>query len=149
MCLILDANLINNFRQQKENTQPLWNWLKAKKGKIVYADDPDFKSEWRQDRKNSDTNQLWSDLMSANRFKIISNTEMTESKCALKKKLKNKNYELCSNDKHIITAALAGKAKLLASLDKKLGKDFKEIIEDSRIYKGKKHYRLLEKYECP
>ena len=30
MCLVLDANLISNFRQKKQDTHPIWNWLEKK-----------------------------------------------------------------------------------------------------------------------
>ena len=30
MCLVLAANLISNFRQKKQDTHPIWNWLEKK-----------------------------------------------------------------------------------------------------------------------
>ena len=72
-----------------------------------------------------------------------------KGKSELKKILKNKNYELRSNDTHIIVAALAGKVKLLVSDDQDLGTDFKQLIDKGSIYKNKGHSHLLERYTCP
>ena len=144
MCLVLDANLISNFRQKKQDTHPIWNWLEKKGGRIISADDPVFKREWQHG-----SYQLWSDLFTFNKIKRVSSQEVMKGKSELKKILKNKNYELRSNDTHIIVAALAGKVKLLVSDDKKLGTDFKQLIDKGSIYKNKGHSHLLERYTCP
>ena len=127
----------------------IWNWLEKKGGRIIYADDPDFKREWQHGSKTGDAYQFWYGLYASNKLKRLSSQEVTKGEAELKKILKNKNYELQSDDKHIIVAALAGKVKLLVSHDKNLGTDFKQLIDKSSIYKNKGHSHLLEGYTCP
>lgn len=87
----------------------------------------------------------------ANKFKNITEAEMEKSGVDLEKILENEKYTLISKakDRHLIVAAIAGKAKRLASMDRGLGKDLAKIIKDCKIYKNKTHKRLLEGYECP
>lgn len=148
MCLILDASVSGLFMQKQASMLPIWNWLE-KKGRIVYADDQTFKQEWLLNRKRSDTYQLWQDLLTANKIKRISKTKMRDGNADLKKLLKKKNYQLQSNDRHIIVAALASKAKLLATKDIPLEKDFKRLIDSGSIYKNERHSHLLDKHPCP
>ena len=148
MCLILDANVRGLFVHKQASMLPIWNWLE-KKGRIVYADDQTFEQEWEVSRKKSDTYQLWQDLQTANKIKRLSKAEMDDGKADLKKLLKKKNYQLKSNDKHIIVAALAGKAKLLATEDRPLEQDFKRLINNRGIYKNETHSHILDKHPCP
>ena len=133
--------------QKQASMLPIWNWLE-KKGRIVYADDQTFEKEWQLNRKESDTYQLWQDLLTANKIKRISEEKMYDGNADLEKLLKKKNYQLQSNDRHIIIAALASKAKLLAAKDSPLEQDFKRLINSRGIYKNDKHSHLLDKHPC-
>lgn len=127
--------------------RPIWNWLK-KKGRIVHADDQTFKQEL-QLKTGSNTYQLWQDLRTGNKIKMLSKEGMDQGNVDLKKLLKKKNYQLQSNDRHIIVAALAGKVKLLATQDEPLQRDFKQLISRGSIYKNKEHRHLLARHPCP
>lgn len=148
MCLILDASVRGLFMQKQASMLPIWNWLE-KKGRIVYADDQTFKQEWQLNRKGSDTYQFWQNLLTANKLKRLSKVKMDKGNADLEKLLKRKNYQLQSNDRHIIVAALVGKAKLLATEDRPLEQDFKRLIDSGSIYKNEGHSHLLDKHPCP
>lgn len=148
MCLILDASVRGLFVQKQASMRPVWNWLE-KKGRIIFADDQIFKKEWQLSRKRSDTYQFWQNLLTANKIKMLSKAVMDEGNADLKKTLQKKDYQLQSNDRHIIVAALAGKAKLLVSEDEHLGQDFKRLISNSSVYKNEGHSHLLDRHSCP
>ena len=147
MCLILDANVRGLFIQGHASMRPIWNWLK-KKGRIIYADDQAFKQEWPL-KTGSDAHQFWQDLRTGNKIKMLSKKGMDQGNVDLKELLKKKNYQLRSDDRHIIAAALAGKVKLLATQDRFLQQDFKQLISRGSIYKNERHSHLLNRHPCP
>lgn len=49
MCVILDANMFGEFKDQSnEDMQPVWNWLENKNGKIAYTNTRKFDEEWER-----------------------------------------------------------------------------------------------------
>ena len=49
MCVILDANMFGEFKNQdNEDMQPVWNWLSKKNGKIAYSNTKKFDEEWER-----------------------------------------------------------------------------------------------------
>ena len=140
MCLILDADVRGLFMQKKASMRPVWNWLQ-KNGRIVFADKLKFKKEYSP--------KLIRALRRQNKLKVVSHEKVEAADNELSKILTKRNYQLRSKDKHIIVAALAGKAKLLVSEDRHLGKDFKYLVSNSSIYKNEEHSHLLDKHACP
>ena len=155
MCVILDANMFGEFKNQdNEDMQPVWNWLDKKNGKIIYSDTEKFKSEWL---KGGMKEQMRT-LTQAGKLKYVPAQEVEKKADELRDKIK-------SDDPHIIALAMIEKVKVLIvqrlpdtprtgkrrnprGADPKLQEDFKKLV-GGNVYITKSHSHLLTKDTCP
>ena len=140
MCVIIDANMAGDFVNNKEVTKPLKDWLKRKKVKLV---SPPKKTILQKEYTKVEA--FYRLLVEYQREGITKEVSEEDFRIA-EEKLCEKDFE--SNDSHIIFLAEASGAKLLASSDKKLGADFKNIIKGN-IYKKSSQKHLLNQNRCP
>ena len=143
MCIILDANCYSKYLDlSDEDMHPIRTWLESKNenAKLAYSPTKELISELSNYPKMIEP---FSALQRQNKIKIVNLRDINQEKNALRKNKSN----LKSNDLHIIALALAGNVKVLASMDEKLGRDFKTLC-NGKIYKNSKHKHLLYKCKC-
>ena len=143
MCIILDANCYNKFLDEEDkDMHPIRTWLRSSNedAKIAHSSTGKLESELKRYPKMLSELAL---LRRGDKIKTISSEELNNKKSALNE-VKN---EMKSDDLHIIALALAGNVKVLASLDKNLGDDFKKYC-NGKIYKYRDHEHLLNNCKC-
>ena len=140
MCVILDANMFGEFKDQdNEDMQPLWNWLENKNGKIAYTNTRKFDEEWER----GGVTDLIKLLKQAEKLKEIPAPDVQEKENELRGKI-------VSDDPHIIALAIVADVTVLVSSDQALHRDFKNRnLVGGKVYQNKKHARLLTKDTCP
>ena len=140
MCVIIDANMVADFVNEKENTAPLKKWLDQGKGRLI-SPPPGTRLDAEYRGRFGKTLIRYRAVGVA--VPISASAEEVENlSIELKPQLK-------SNDSHIIALAIVSRAKLLASNDEKLGEDFKEHISKGKVYKYAMHESLLKQNTCP
>ena len=138
MCIILDADCYSRFRNlDNEDMEPVRKWLDNRNGKIIYSNTRKFKKEWEK----GGMDRWVIERKRAGQLKLAP-PGVEEKETELKGKVR-------SNDAHIIALALIAKVKVLVSHDIELGKDFKNYVVQGKVYKTKKHKRLLKNDLCP
>ena len=138
MCLILDANKYSDFLDpENEDMEPVRNWIKKKKGKIVYAPTGKLKTELDN---HGPMKRRIKEYRQAGRIKLADPEKVNREIGNLP--------EISSDDRHIIALAIVSNVKLLVSKDQKLQDDFKKIAR-GKIYKNKSHKHLLKSDLCP
>ena len=140
MCVILDANMFGEFKDQSnEDMQPVWNWLENKNGKIAYTNTKKFDEEWER----GGVTDLIKLLKQAEKLKEIPAPDVQQKENELTGKI-------VSDDPHIIALAIVADVKVLISSDQALHRDFKNRnLVGGKVYQNKKHARLLTKNTCP
>ena len=140
MCVILDANMFGEFKDQdNEDMQPVWNWLEKKNGKIAYSNTKKFDEEWER----GGLTDLIKLLKQAEKLKEIPAPDVQQKENELTGKI-------ASDDPHIIALAIVADVKVLVSSDRALHQDFKNRnLVGGKVYQNKKHARLLTKDTCP
>ena len=143
MCVILDANMFGEFKDQdNEDMQPVWNWLEKKNGKIAYSNTKKFDEEWER----GGVTDLIKLLKQAEKLKEIPAQDVIKKENELIGKIE-------SDDPHIIALAIVADIKVLVSSDRALHQDFKNAqsrrLVGGKVYQNKKHARLLKKDTCP
>ena len=143
MCIILDADCFGKYLDTNDkDMRPIRTWLKSKNenAKIAHSSTEKLKTELEH---SSRMVSEFVELRRENKLKVISSEDVNDKENELNE-MKN---EIKSDDIHILALALAGNVKLLASLDKNLGKDFKKICK-GKIYKNCGHKHLLDECKC-
>ena len=146
MCMILDSSQWGNFLRKKPDMDPAHNWIDRQSGKIITSKHPKIQQEqeplikkWQAQRKRAgrEDSILW---IAERKVEDAQNQKLKEILQKSKQSLKSKN------DPHILALALASGAKLLATLDQDLIKDWtnKKII-GGKIYKKQKKRSQTEK----
>ena len=140
MCVILDANMFGEFKDQSnEDMQPVWNWLENKNGKIAYTNTRKFDEEWER----GGVTDLIKILKQAEKLKEVPAPDVQQKENELTGKIE-------SDDPHIIALAIVADVKVLVSSDQTLHQDFKNRnLVGGKVYQNKKHARLLTKDTCP
>ena len=140
MCVILDANMFGEFKDQSnEDMQPVWNWLENKNGKIAYTNTRKFDEEWER----GGVTDLIKILKQAEKLKEVPAPDVQQKENELIGKI-------ASDDPHIIALAIVADVKVLVSSDQTLHQDFKNRnLVGGKVYQNKKHARLLTKDTCP
>lgn len=140
MCVILDANMFGEFKDQSnEDMQPVWNWLENKNGKIAYTNTKKFDEEWER----GGVTDLIKILKQAEKLKEVPAPNVQEKENELRGQIE-------SDDPHIIALAIVADVKVLISNDQDLHQDFKNRnLVGGKVYQNKKHARLLTKDTCP
>ena len=137
MCMILDNNTWGDFLNQKPDMQPIHNWLKQKKGKLVYSNHKGFQEL---------SNKYYQSL---EKYKEAGQADLIPSKKVEKaiNEIKKEHDIKKSDDPHILGLAKVSKVTVLCTKDKLLHKYFKEII-GGNIYQNKNHQHLLTADLC-
>ena len=140
MCVILDANMFGEFKDQSnEDMQPVWNWLENKNGKIAYTNTSKFDEEWER----GGVTDLIKLLKQAEKLKEVPAPDVQQKENELIGKI-------ASDDPHIIALAIVADVKVLVSSDQTLHQDFKNRnLVGGRVYQTEKHAHLLTKDTCP
>lgn len=140
MCVILDANMFGEFKDQSnEDMQPVWNWLENKNGKIAYTNTRKFDEEWER----GGVTDLIKLLKQAEKLKEVPAPDVEQKENELRGKIE-------SDDPHIIALAIVADVKVLVSSDQTLHQDFKNRnLVGGRVYQNEKHAHLLTKDTCP
>ena len=149
MCIVIDTNQLGTYLSGKNpNYQPIENWVEKKKGKIAYCPVDPIKTEMEHYIENM--TELARERKRSDGIKEIECEAYFAELKNLDEKSTKKSYpNFLSNDKHIIALALAAKVNVLVTLDNKLAKDFKNHVNNGKIYKYKKHDHLLPPNGCP
>ncbi len=135
MCIILDINQWGDFLSKKDDMKPIHDWLKKRNGKLIYSNHKDFK-ELKPYRRKLEEYKRSGQSREANIDKVENEIQKIDRSL------------LQSDDIHILGLAKAEGVKILCTRDKKLHKDFKEII-GGNIYQKKEHQDLLTADICP
>lgn len=136
MCLILDTNKYSDFFDpDNEDMAPIREWI-GKKGKIAYSPTSQFEKELKKHEKMKKQIDVYRE---AGKLKSVSKEKVENTQRHLQ--------NLVSNDPHIIALAKVSRTRLLVSGDKKLHKDFTQIIR-GKVYQTKKHKNLLDRHSC-
>ena len=140
MCVILDANMFGEFKDQdNEDMQPVWNWLENKNGKIAYTNTRKFDEEWER----GGVIDLIKILKQAEKLKEVPAPDVQQKENELTGKI-------ASDDPHIIALAIVADVKVLVSSDQTLHQDFKNRnLVGGKVYQNRSHARLLTKDTCP
>ena len=150
MCMIIDVNFFSG-NVSIDDYEPIVKWLLDwRKGKIIFSQVGEKQSEkefnssipakFREKFPDS-----FDQLARVGAFQELKEEDVEQKKNEIKNRDK---IDLKSNDAHILAMAELGNARILATYDKDLMKDFKGIIRGS-IYKDKDHKGLLRKDTCP
>ena len=138
MCIILDTNLWSKFNDPKnEDMEPVRDWIDHKNGKIAYSPVGKIKQELE---KSKNMIGKFKKYKRDGQLKLVPKEDVEQAKKGLK--------GLKSDDPDIIALAQVSNVKLLATEDKDLHTDFKNIIKGN-IYQTKDHKPLLRKVKCP
>ena len=138
MCMILDVNRWGDFLGKKEDMTPIHVWLNKGNGKLLYSNHDKFRELSTKYKRAlvQYQNVGWARMVPKDKVeREISN-------------INDKRINLKSNDIHILGLAKASGAKVLCSSDKKLHKNFKDVIGGG-IYQTKEHGHLLTEDICP
>ena len=138
MCIILDANCFNKFRDKcDEDMEPVRNWLYNRDGKIAYSTAEKFQQEWHKGGID------YLGLNRAGKLKLV-NTGVEE-------KTKELEGNIKSNDPHIIALAIVANVNVLVSQDGALINDFtnRNLVARGRVYQRAEHAHLLNSARCP
>jgi len=138
MCIILDNNTWGDFIKNKEDMKPIRKWLEQKNGKLVYSNHIRF-----QELSNNSRRYL-AEYYRQGKAHLIPH-EKVEKEI---EKINIQNDQLKSNDLHILGLAKASNTTVLCTKDRSLHTDFKQIIQNGKIYKNKSHTHLLTKDLC-
>jgi predicted nucleic acid-binding protein len=145
MCIIIDTNQLSNCFGDKPTkaARPVMQWVRKRSGCIVYGG----KQQIEEIKK------VRAAVVRLAELKIDGLAiEIDKSKIAEEAK-KIRNLPRASNDLHILALARASGAKLLFSMDKKLGQDFKNrklVKVRGSVYQGREEHRnLLKPSACP
>ena len=178
MCIILDVNGFNNFRNRTdEDMEPVRKWLESENSKIVYSSTEKFRKEWGAgggyelminllypgSSPPSSIRMGWEqtiiELQRMGKFKLVP-AEIVQAKAdALEQ-----SGELRSDDPHIIALAMIAGVKVLVvqrlpntprrggrrGADLALQTDFKDRnFVGGKVYITKSHSHLLRRDTCP
>ena len=133
MCMVLDASKLGDFLNKKKDMKPIHKWLEQKSGKLVYSNQEKVQKELRQ----------LQEYYRAGKALFIPKEKVEKEIIEIKKK-----HVVKSNDSHMIGLAKASNAKVLCANDKKLCKDFKNIIGGD-IYQAGNYKHVLTTDLCP
>ena len=141
MCIILDANCFSEYVNNKPDMEPVKTWVEKEGGKIVFSEEEQIKKEMKHHKGM---------FKLLNTYKNIGKVKMlpkNEIEVAIKKL--NNEEGLKSNDKHLLALAKVGSITLIVTRDKYLQEDFKNVVNNGKIYSKAKNKKLLQHVKCP
>jgi rRNA-processing protein FCF1 len=139
MCIIADANVLGDLNTPSEDGEPVMNWLLKGRGALIIGGY--LKRELERSRKLCATLVVLDQagrLHRLNDEKVKGVAEKIEKGC-------------CSDDSHVVAAAIISGCRLVFTKDQALHKDLKnkDIINPSAsIYQSKSHKHLLTDCDC-
>ena len=145
MCIIVDANRLGVFLAEptQDEVRPIYDWLRRRKGKLVYSTGGQFASEVGRGLR-----EKLQSLVEADLAKYVPAEEFEEEE-----KLLRENQFVRSNDLHVLALARKTQTRLLFTADSVLMDDFKNLKVVARpkgkIYSGAKNADLLDRFKCP
>ena len=146
MCMIVDTNQFHKlFKKEDDSIKPIHEWLNNGGGKLVYTLYGKFGKEIKLVSK---IRRYFEERKRAIQLKLIPKEQVEEGKEKIKQEAKRKNYNLQSDDLHILGLAQISNTKLLCSSDTDLHQDFKQLIQGS-VYQNQKDEYLLTRDVCP
>ncbi|WP_151178318.1 PIN domain-containing protein [Hypericibacter terrae] len=140
MCIIVDANVINDLNTPTEDGAPVLKWLLTGGGGLIVGGE--LKRELARSHKMRTTMVT---LSQAGKLHSLDDKEVQ----AIAEKIKP---NCRSNDPHVIAAAVRSGCRLIFSRDHDLHKDAKNksiLSPTAAIYQTKAHQHLLEPCQCP
>ena len=141
MCIIIDANAVGDLVEPSEHGAPVLKWLLTGGGALIVGG--------KLTGELSKSGRMRSTLVTLNQAgklhgldddKVRSVTEQIVAK-----------GHCCSNDPHVIAAAMVSGCRLIFSRDKDLHKDAKNrdvLTPAASIYQNKDHQHLLTACDC-
>lgn len=139
MCIIVDANAIQDLSKQTEDGKPVLNWLLKGRGGLVVG------GELTRELDRGGMRDTLVSLSQAGRLKSVDETKISSVVIKIKKLC-------CSNDVHIVAIALVSGCRLIFTKDHDLHKDMKNcdiISPAASIYQHAAHAHLLKDCHCP
>lgn len=140
MCIIVDANSVHELKRPTEDGKPVIKWLLSARGGLIVG------GKLKRELARSGFGPTMVVLDQAGQLKKLDDAGVdnmaqkitTDGKC-------------CSNDHHIIAAAIISGCRLLFSKDKNLHADVKNraiLDPPASIYTSKEHRHLLTECRC-
>jgi hypothetical protein len=140
MCIIIDANVANEFVAQSQTSKPTYERVLNKKLKVVVGGR--LKAEWGR----TGFAGMYRQLMLAGSIKEYTDVEASKGIDMLDK------ANIRSDDPHVLGLALISGSRLLFSRDKKLHDDFKNLkllpSPKGKVYQEAEHAHLLDEHIC-
>ena len=139
MCIIIDANVINDLNTPTEDGKPILKWLLTGKGGLIVGG--------RLRGELSRSSKMRSTMVALNQAGKLHSLD-DEAVLAETKKIQTSCH---SNDPHVLAAAVISGCRLIFSRDKDLHKDAKNkdiLSPTAKIYQNKNHQNLLEPCHC-
>jgi predicted nucleic acid-binding protein len=140
MCIIIDANVANEFAVNSEDSKPILSLLIKKKLRLVC--DGNLKLEWQKTRLS----RLYRELLLAGSLREYSDSEILMEKFKIDERVAR------SNDLHVLRLAKCSGARILFSKDVKLHSDFKNTklipTPKGKVYQGTQHSHVLTEELC-
>lgn len=139
MCIILDTNIMSEFRDPSNKTADVVRrWLRKQKGRVVYSPIEEWKV-FMQDM-----------IFEYDRAKLLTVVPSRDVYSEARRLMDDPAIELRSNDAHILALARLSGARILYSKDKRLHEDFKNpsIIRGGMVYTSRNHSRMLYNNPC-
>lgn len=145
MCLIVDTNCLVDLCNGQDNMKPILTWLgfgSAPMGRLALCNHPKFQKEYFGKNAPRNLQRLLRTLS------LLPSSPEVIDVGEVEKALSTIDFELKSDDHHIVGLALASGCKMLVSRDQRLHKDFKRAT-GGRIYQqAGKHKAMLSRYTC-
>lgn len=140
MCIIIDANVANEFATGSENATPVL--VRLTKGKLKLVAGGKLKVEWQRTKLG----RLYQQLLLSGTLVEYSERQTEEALATIR------SEDLRSDDPHVLALARASGARILFSRDERLHDDFKNrrILpgEKGKIYQCKDHVHVLDEGAC-
>lgn len=140
MCIIVDANAIQDLSVPTEDGKPVLKWLLTESGGLIVG------GKLKRELDRGGLRATLAELSRAGKLHIlddgklyqVSNRLLEEGSCR-------------SDDPHVLAVAIVSGCRLIFTRDKKLHKDAKNnriLNPAASIYKSHKHRRLLKPCRC-
>ena len=140
MCIIVDADSVQDLKGPTEDGKPVLRWLLTGRGKLVVG------GKLKRELAKASLSQTMVVLDQAGRLKKLNDISVDD----LTEKLKS-GGQCRSNDCHILAAAIVSGCRLVFTKDQKLHSDAqnKDILDPpASIYQTKAHQHLLTECRC-
>lgn len=139
MCIITDANVLGDLNRKTDDAIPILRWLLTDKGGLIIGGY--LKTELERSTKFRVT---LVELSRAGRLHKLDDGRVSTVAARIAS-------ECCSDDCHVVAAAIISGCRLVFTRDQELHKDLKNtrLVEPpAAIYQDKSHRHLLTQCDC-